>query len=491
MERQIRMLATGFLILFGLLALNVNYIQVIEARDLANNPANKRLLIQEYDVQRGQILGADGRTVIATSEETGGALKYLRRYPGEELYAQLSGYYSFVFGRSALEQGYNDELSGRAPEVALQTFVDEVLGRDRRGASLVLTIDPRLQQTAAAGLGDRPGAVAAINPQTGEVLALVSNPSFDPNVLSSHDGKAIRKAWNRLNADPDKPLLSKASEDFFPPGSTFKIVVAAAALENGIAPDTNFPNPPELDLPQTTETLENFGGDHCLGGASEVTLAEALQVSCNVVFAEIGLELGAERLAEQARAFGFSGDIPFDHDLRFEEGSFPPAESFAQDLPGVAFSAIGQKDVRTNVLHLALIGGSIGNGGVMMEPKVVREVRDPTGRIVRRLQPEAFGQPMSAQNAAALTQMMQAVVESGTGTAAQISGLSVAGKTGTAQNPGGDPHTWFVAFAPAEQPTIAVAVVVLNGGDLGSEATGGAVAAPIARTVMEEALTSG
>jgi peptidoglycan glycosyltransferase len=488
MERQIRLVATGFLILFGLLALNINYIQVIAASDLANNPANKRLLIQEYDVQRGQILGADRRTVIATSEVTEGALKYLRRYPLGPLYSHVSGYYSFVFGRSELEQSYNDELSGRAPEVALQTLVDEFLGRDRRGASLVLTIDPRLQQTAADGLGGRPGAVAAINPQTGEVLALVANPTFDPNVLSSHDGKSIRKAWNRLNADPGKPLLSAASDDFFPPGSTFKILVAAAALENGITPDTSFPNPPELDLPQTTETLENFGGDHCLDGASEVTLAQALQVSCNVVFAEVGLELGAQKLADQARAFGLSGDIPFD--IPFQEGNFPPAESFAEDLPGVAFSAIGQKDVRLNVLHMALIAGAIGNGGVMMEPKLVQEVRDPTGRIVRRLQPKAFGEPLTPENAGALTQMMRAVVESGTGTAAQISGVTVAGKTGTAQNPGGDPHAWFTAFAPAEQPTVAVAVVVLNGGDLGSEATGGAVAAPIARTVMEEALTS-
>lgn len=487
MERQIRAVATGFLILFGLLGLNINYIQVIASSDLANNPANKRLLIQEYDVQRGQILAADRRTVIATSEETEGALKYLRRYPLGRLYAHMSGYYSFVFGRAELEQSYNDLLSGRAPEVALQTFVDEVLGRDRRGASLVLTIDPRLQQTAAESLGDRPGAVAAVNPQTGEVLALVANPSFDPNVLSSHNGETIRSAWKRLNEDPDKPLLSAATDDFFPPGSTFKIVVAAAALENGVTPDTTFPNPPELDLPQTTRTLQNFGGDHCLGGASEITLAQALEVSCNVVFAEVGLALGAEKLAEQSRAFGYAGDIDFD--IPFQEGNFPPAESFAEDLPGVAFSAIGQKDVRTNVLHMALIAGSIGNGGVMMEPKLVQEVRDPTGRIVRRLSPETFGQPMSPQNADALTRMMQAVVESGTGTAAQISGVAVAGKTGTAQNPGGDPHAWFVSFAPAEQPTIAVAVVVLNGGDLGSEATGGAIAAPIARTVMEEALT--
>src|ERR687891_275207 len=490
MERQIRLVATGFLILFGLLALNINYIQVIAASDLANNPANKRLLIQEYDVQRGQILGADGRTVIATSEETEGARKYLRRYPEGRLYAHLSGYYSFVFGRAELEQTYNDELSGRAPEVALQTFVDEVLGRDRRGASLVLTIDPHLQQTAASGLGDRPGAVAAINPQTGEVLALVANPSYDPNVLYSHDGRAVRDAWKQLNADPDKPLVSVASDDFFPPGSTFKIVTAAAALENGQRPSTTYPNPPVLDLPQTTADLHNFGGDHCLGGASRISLADALKVSCNVAFAQVGLRLGAERLVEQAHRFGFSERIDFD--IPFQEGAIPDVGAFEQDLPAVAQSAIGQRDVATNVLHLALIAGAIGNGGVLMEPKLVAEIRDQSGRVIRGLEPEMWGRPMSGRNARTLTQMMQAVVDAGTGTAAQIPGVAVAGKTGAAQQAGGEPpHAWFVGFAPAGRPTIAVAVVVLNGGDLGSEATGGALSAPIAKRVMELALRGG
>jgi peptidoglycan glycosyltransferase len=486
MDRQIRRLATGSLVLFALLAANLNYIQVIAANDLANNPHNKRLLIQEYNVKRGEILAADRTTVLARSRATDGQLKYLRRYPEASRYAHLTGFYSFVFGRSELEQRYNDELAGRAPELFPQRFIDEVLGRDRRGASLVLSVDPRLQQIADRGLGRRQGAVAAINPQTGEVLALASNPSYDPNVLSSHDGKAIRQAWQDLNADPDKPLLSNASDLFFPPGSTFKVVVAAAALENGMGPQDTVPNPRELDLPQTTETLENFGGGQCPGG-SNITLAQALQVSCNVAFAQFGLNLGGEKLAEQARRFGFDQDIPFD--IPFQEGTFPDPGAFAQDQPGLAFSAIGQKDVRTNVLHLALVAGAVGNGGVMMEPRLVREVRDPSGRVIRRLEPKAFGEPLSPANASKLTRMMRAVVDSGTGTAAQIPGVPVAGKTGTAQNPRGDPHAWFLAFAPAQNPTVAVAVVVLNGGDLGSEATGGQIAAPIARRVMEAALS--
>ncbi|MGH2652489.1 MAG: penicillin-binding transpeptidase domain-containing protein, partial [Actinomycetota bacterium] len=226
---------------------------------------------------------------------------------------------------------------------------------------------------------------------------------------------------------------------------------------------------------------------HCLGGASEVSLADALRISCNVTFGEIGLELGAERLVEQARRFGFGEEIP--SDIPFAEGGIPDPETFLDRLPAIAFSAIGQQDVQTNPLHMALVAGSIGNGGVMMTPKIVREVRDPSGRVIQGLEPEPFRRVMEEENAAALTAMMQGVVSAGTGTAAQIPGVSVAGKTGTAQNPNGDPHAWFVSFAPAEAPLIAVAVVVLNGGDLGSEATGGAIAAPIARQVLAAALT--
>ncbi len=489
MERQIRRLAAFTLVLFGLLALNVNYIQVIAADDLRNNPANKRLLIQEYRVNRGEILSAGQEQVVARSRETEGELRYQRRYPQADLYAHLTGYYSVVFGRSELEQTYNEYLSGRAAEMFPQRFVDEILGRDKQGAHLILTVRHGLQQIAAEALGSREGAVAAINPQTGEVLALVANPSYNPNELASHDPKEIRAAWDRLNEAEDRPMVSRATDDFFPPGSAFKVVTAAAALEGGMTPDTTFPNPPSLDLPQTDRNLHNFGNAHCAGGASEITLATALEVSCNVTFAQLGLELGAEALIEQSRRFGFSGSR-IDFDIPFQQGAIPDAAEFEDNLPGVAQSAIGQRDVRTNVLHMALVAGAIGNDGVMMVPQLVDQIRDPDGRVIRRLRPAEYGRPMSPGNADALTGMMRAVVDEGTGEAAQIPGVAVAGKTGTAQTGDDrDPHAWFIAFAPAERPTVAVAVVVLSGGDVGSEATGGAVAAPIAKAVMEAALT--
>ncbi|MGH2663398.1 MAG: peptidoglycan D,D-transpeptidase FtsI family protein [Actinomycetota bacterium] len=487
MDGQIRKLAMGFLLLFGALAVNLNYIQVIRADDLANNPANKRLLIQEYDVDRGEIVASDRQTVLARSDATDDDLKYLRVYPEGELYGHLTGFYSFIFSRTELEQSYNEYLSGRADELVPQRLVDEILGRDQKGANLVTTLDPDLQRIAAQGLGDREGAVAAINPQTGEVLALVSNPTYDPNPLSSHDPRQIRRTYRSLDPEaPDSPLVSRATDTFFPPGSTFKVVTAAAALEDGMSPEDTIPNPPQLDVPQTEEDLENFGGSQCPGG-SEITLASALQVSCNVAFAGLGLELGADKLVEQAHRFGFSEDIPFD--IPFVEGQIPDVQAFDEDLPAVAQSAIGQRDVATNVLHMALVAGAIGNDGIMMVPRLVSEIRDSKGRVIRQFGPQEFGQPLSPENANTLSQMMVSVVDGGTATAAQISGVSVAGKTGTAQTAEGEPpHAWFLSFAPAEDPEIAVAVVVLNGGDLGSEATGGALSAPIAKQVMEAAL---
>jgi penicillin-binding protein A len=493
-DRQIRRLGAGLLVLFLLLLAQINHIQVFAADELENNSANAtRQLRAEYAVDRGAILANDGQTVLASSRPSSGFLKYQRRYPQGPRYAHLTGFYSFVFGRSELEQSFNEYLAGDAAELLPQTLTDMVLGRDRRGATIVTTLDPEVQaaaeQAAAAEQGDV--AIAVVEPSTGNVLALVAEPTYDPNPLAVQDGAAVREAWDELNTDPERPMVSRASDELFPPGSTFKLVTAAAALENGFGPDSLWPNPRELDLPLTDATIQNFGGSTCSGGA-QITLAEALRQSCNVVFGAIGLELGAERLAEEARQFGFRADrgddsIPFD--IPWAGGVFPAAETFEAREPAVAISAIGQQDVAANPLQMALVSASIANGGVLMRPRLVTEVRDPSGRVIAEFEPQQFSQPLSGANAAALTQMMVAVVEAGTGTAAQISGVTVAGKTGTAQHGEGlPPHAWFTAFAPAEAPRVAVAVVVLDGGNLGSEATGGQVAAPIARAVMEAAL---
>jgi peptidoglycan glycosyltransferase len=493
-ERQIRRLGVGLLVLFLLLFAQINYLQVFAADRLQDNPANAtRLLRAEYSVNRGRILANDGRTVLASSRQSSGALKYQRRYPQGRRYAHVTGFYSFVFGRTELEESFNPYLAGDAAELLPQTVTDMILGRDRRGATIVTSLDPEIQaaaeQAAAAESGDV--AIAAVDPLTGNMLALVAEPSYDPNLLAAQDGPAVREAWDDLNADPDKPMVSRASDELFPPGSTFKLVTAAAALENGFGPTSTWPNPRELDLPLTVETIQNFGGSHCVGGAAEITLAQALQVSCNVTFGEIGLRLGAQALSDQARRFGFTAEagqrvVPFD--IPWVSGVFPAPETFAQREPAVAVSAIGQQDVRTNPLHMALVAAAIANDGAMMRPRLVTEVRDPSGRVIAEFEPEEFSPALSPSNAAALTDMMVSVVASGTGTAAQISGIEVAGKTGTAQHGEGlPPHAWFTAFAPADAPQVAVAVIVLNGGNLGNEATGGQVAAPIARAVMEAA----
>jgi penicillin-binding protein A len=493
MDRFIRRLGVAMIALFVLLLGQVTYIQVVASERLADNPANAtRQLIAEYRVERGSILAADGRTELALSRKSRGQLKYQRHYPQGPLYADITGYYSIIFGRSELEQSYNSYLSGDAPELIPQTLIDQVLGRPKRGATVVTTIDPAIQRAAQRALGDLPGGVVALDPHTGDVKAIVANPTYDPNELASQDPQKVRAAWDRLNSDPDKPLLSRAIDELYPPGSTFKLVTAAAALENGFGPDSTWPNPPVLDLPQTTATLENFGGEHCLGGASQITLAQALTISCNVVFGEVGLRLGGAKLAAQAHAFGFapdasSGDVPFD--IPFQEGVFPEASYFSDRLPAVALSAIGQDNVAANPMQMALVASAIANGGSEMRPRLVSEIRDPSGQVVKSFDPEVFGQPISSQTAIQLTQMMVSVVQSGTGTAAQIPGIEVAGKTGTAQHGEGlAPHAWFVSFAPAQNPKIAVAVIVLDGGSLGSEATGGVVAAPIAKAVMEAAL---
>lgn len=494
MQRQIRRLGLALLALFLIAFAQVNYIQVFAADRIANDPANaKRQLIAEYQVDRGSVLAADGTTVLASSRPSPGELRFRRRYPHGELYAHETGFYSFVFGRTELEQSFNDFLAGDAAELLPQTLTDLILGRPKQGATIVTTLVPEIQRAAEEAAAAEPGdvAIAALDPATGDVLAMVSEPSYDPNLLASQDPKVVRRTWKELNADPDKPLVSRASDELFPPGSTFKLVTASAALQNGFGPQSLWPNPNELDLPLTDATIQNFGGSTCSGG-SRITLADALRQSCNVVFGEVGLELGADKLAEQARLYGFTAEpgedlVPFD--IPWTSGVFPAPETFVQRTPAIAISAIGQQDVAANPLQMALVAAAIANDGVQMQPRLVTEARDPSGRVIAEFDPQEFSRPLSPQNAATLTQMMVSVVDNGTGTAARIPGVTVAGKTGTAQHgEGAAPHAWFVSFAPAEVPEVAVAVIVLDGGSLGSEATGGQVAAPIAKAVLEAAL---
>ena len=485
MNAPLRRVAVACLVLFGLLLVNVNYRQVVKADDYRDDDRNSRVLVRAYEKERGSIaLAGPNRPLIARSVETEGRLRYLRTYPGRSLYAHITGYYSLIYGQDAVEESQDRILSGEDPQLFVSRLSDQLTGREARGGDVVLTVQQAAQQAAVEALGDQRGAVVALEPRTGAVLAMASSPTYDPTRLSSFDPEAIRDYWASLQRDgAGNPLLNRAISQTYPPGSTFKVITAAAALEAGTAPDTRVPAPDQLVLPQTTVPLRNFGGSRCDDGRTQ-TLADALRVSCNTAFAQLGLDLGEQALREKAQAFGFEDD-----GLTLTERVASSSIPSGLDPPSLGQSAIGQRDVRTTPLQMALVAAGIANDGTVMKPYVVREVQAPDLTRLSVAQPETYREAVSPEVAEQLTSMMELVVTDGSARTAQIPGVRVAGKTGTAQHrPGADPHAWFIGFAPAEDPQVAVAVIVENGGSAGSEATGGAVAAPIARSVVRAVL---
>ena len=481
MSHQIRRVATIMLVLFGVLFINLNVIQLVRGKDLVNNPANRRLLEREYEIERGEILV--GETEIARSEKTDDELTYLRRYLEPATYAHLTGFYSFVLGRAGLERTLNETLTGASTTALAENLTELLIGRDEKGNTVRLTIEADVQAAARDALGDRTGAVVALDPRSGAVLASYSNPTYDPNELSSHDANAILESWRALQDDPSQPLLDRVNRGFYPPGSTFKLVVAAAALEQGLQPSTALENRASYTPPQTNRAIPNFSPGPCADGAATISLLDALRVSCNTAFAELGVRLGAETLGDMATRLGFNREVPYE--LPVEPSHF----SGDLDPPALAQSSIGQRDVRWTPMHAALVVSAIVNDGQMVAPHVVQEVLDPASRTLRDSGQELWrndggdARAMSERTAEQLREMMVSVVEGGTGTNAQIEGVTVGGKTGTAENPNDDTATaWFVGFA---EDQVAVAVVVPDAGGQG----GGAVAAPIARAVMQAALS--
>jgi peptidoglycan glycosyltransferase len=326
--------------------------------------------------------------------------------------------------------------------------------------------------------------VVALDPSTGGVLAMYSNPTYDPNLLAGHDALVVDANFEALNADPNKPDLARTYREIYPPGSSFKTVTAGTALDDGVVtPETEFPSVSSITLPLTDGLqLENFGGQSCGGD-----LVESFTKSCNTTFAQIGLELG-NAFVDGMRGFGVYESPPLDLDPGAVASTGPPTSEFDHDDPEFALAGIGQGMVAVTPLEMALVASGIANGGVINQPHVAEEILDVDDVSVKRIGTDPWKRAMSASTALTVSEMMVSVVENGTGGAAAIPGVSVAGKTGTAQVDGGRVHAWFVAFAPVEDPQVAVAVIVEGGGDVGSEATGGEVAAPIARAVIEAAL---
>jgi peptidoglycan glycosyltransferase len=479
-NRPIRRLSIACLLLMLSLLIADNLIQLVQAGSLRDRPQNSRQRQMDLARQRGPIVVA-GKSV-AESVPVDDVYKYQRRYPGGSLYATVTGYFSIV-SSTQVEHSEHGVLSGQDNRLFIRRLSDYFTGRQPKGGTVELTLDPATQEAAAAALGNRRGAVVALNPKTGAILALVTSPSFDPNLLAVHDGTTLNNNDRKLTSDPAKPLLDRATELTYPPGSTFKLITAAAALSSGkYTPDTQIDAPNILQLPQSTKTLSNFGGETCSGTQRE-SLLDALRTSCNTAFARLGLNLGATALSDQAKKFGFDSTID-GFPLRQVASVFPDNIN----LPQTALSAIGQFDVRTTPLQMAMVAAAIANGGKEMKPYVVKQTLAPDLSTLQTTVPQQMAQPINGNVAAELTTMMIAVVNGGTGVNAALPGIQVAGKTGTAQNAVGQaPHSWFVGFAPADNPEVAVCVFVENsGGDLNGQ--GGVTAAPIAATVMAKAL---
>jgi penicillin-binding protein A len=480
MNSALRRLSVAVMLLFGLLLLNANYLQVVRADDLHNNSHNPRLIQEEYSRERGPILV--GGQPIARSVATNDRLKYLRTYSDGKLYAPATGFYSLVYGATGIEQEANSILAGTDNSLFVRRIIDLLTGAQPKGGSVALTINAAAQKAAYKGLAGRAGAVVAIDPSTGAILALVSTPSYDPNKVSGHDPQTVRENYNRLIDKKSRPMLDRALRQTYPPGSTFKLVTASAALESGkYTPSSKVDNNASLNLPLTSANLPNYNGEPCTSGTATLTIA--LENSCNVAFGKVGLELGDDAIRAQAEKFGFNNAVEVP--MRSVASRFPDE----LNAPQTAQSAIGQFDVRATPLQMAMVAAAVANRGVLMRPYLIKEVLAPDLSVLDRTQPQNLGAAISPQTAAELTTMMTKVVDEGTGPNAAIPGIKVAGKTGTAQQgEGRKPHAWFVSFAPSDSdPKVAVAVVLENGGGA-PEVSGNQLAAPIAKDVMEAVL---
>ncbi|MEZ3161851.1 penicillin-binding transpeptidase domain-containing protein [Microbacterium sp. BWT-B31] len=483
MTRELRRLSILMLLMFIALFASSSWIQVVEADALAENPENRRALYDSYEVQRGSIIA--GGIPIATSVPSTDVFSWQRQYTDAPLWAPVTGWINPAVGRATgIEQALNQALSGNANSQFLTRIERIVSGEPPRGSNVVLTLDPEVQRAAAEALGSLQGAVVAIEPATGRVLAMVSSPNFDTNQLAQHDTEAAVGYYDALDADPTHPLFNRAIEgDLNPPGSTFKLVVASAALASGdYTPESTLPNVASYQLPGTTTSISNAGGGTC-GGGDVVTIADALRLSCNIPFAELAVQLGDDAIRAEAEKYGFN--LSFDIPLTTTPSVYPRALSDDR----TALSGFGQGDVRATPLQMAMVSAGIANRGVVMMPRMVDRVIAPNLSVIEAFDDAEFGRALSDRLAAEMAQMMVANVRDGAASGARIDGIDVGGKTGTAENGPDEPYTlWFTGFAPADNPRVAVAVVVEDGGGRGQSGSGNTIAAPIAKRVMEAVL---
>ena len=488
MNRALRRISIAVLFMFILLLINVNYLQAFEAGSLTNKPGNARAFAAQYQYQRGPITTSDG-VVVAQSKAVGGLYKYQRTYPLGPEYAPVTGYNS-LYGSTGIEASQNALLAGSDSQLAVRNVIDMITGKTRAGANVQLTLDSKAQNAAWSALqsSGKSGAVVALDPKTGAILALASYPSYDPNQLSVLDGAQLNTNDKKLLADPANPLLNRATQATYPPGSTFKIVTSSTLFSNTNENLNSLVSAPtSLKLPQSNVNLINDNGEVCGPGNGQATIITAFTLSCNTAFANIGMQLGSAALKSEAQKFGMNNPnlkIP----LPVTQSNFPlePAQSFT------AMSAIGQKDDTVTPLQEAMFAAAIANGGTLMTPYLVQQVRAADLSVVQSATPTVLSQPVSSSVAGQVRQMMLSVVSSPSGTAHQfanaIPGVQIAGKTGTAQNGvnnSGLNDAVFTSFASNGNRSMAVGVIIQGGG------YGAAAAAPIAVNVLKAYLENG
>lgn len=482
MNRELKRVSFVVLAMFVALFVSATTIQVFQADNLSKDARNTRTLYESFSTERGAILV--GGQPIATSVPTDDLYKFQRQYSNGPLYSSVTGYFTLNQGTTGIENALNDYLSGTSNSQFFDSINNLVSGQDPKGASVELSIDPVAQQAAYDALGDYTGAVIVTEPATGRILAMVSKPDFDPNALASHDTDQVLAAYDALNDASGDPLVNRAiGGTMNPPGSVFKLVVASAAIESGkFTAESTFPNLAAYTLPGSSSQVINSGGGTC-GSGDTVTLATAVALSCNVPMAEMGVQLGAAAIRNMAEKYGFDTELSIPVDV--EESTYPTVTDDAQ----TALTAFGQYDVRATPLQIAMVSAAIANGGDVMKPSLVDTIRSQDLSVLQQFQSTVLDTAISQQTADAIKAMMVSSVQSGAATNATIEGVSVAGKTGTAENGTDDPYTlWFTGFAPADDPQFAITVLIEDGGGLGQTGYGNLLAAPIAKQVLEAVL---
>jgi len=493
MNQRIRHLTVALIVLFGILLVQLTNWQVVQRNSLVNDSRNKRVTMRDFDAPRGDIITADGSVIAETlpvdAANGSSRYKYQRTYPKGDLFANITGYYTLGYGSTQLERTQSDVLSGKTAQQKLEATGGLFSKADVSG-TVHVTLRADLQAAAKKALGNREGSVVVLDPKTGAVLAMYSNPSYDPNLIASHNGNTVNEALNTLQTDAAKPLLANAYQERYMPGSTFKIVTTTVGLETGkIDLMSVFKNERAWIPPNTKKPIRNYGKKVCGGD-----LAEVFRRSCNIPFAQTAVAIGPDLMVNGANRFGFDERIPFDLPSAAASTFGGTAADFADSLALLAIHGFGQGQVQVTPLHMAMIAGAVANGGVMMKPHVIDSTLTHNGTVMNTTSPEVWKTPMSPATAATMTQLMIGVAQSGTAACClQLkNGISVAAKTGTAQlNAEGQKqrsHAWITAFAPAEAPRFVVSVFIKGVNDVVSASTGGHLAGPVARDVLNVAL---